>query len=260
MRKGEKAHVTLSFSQVMSRPSYAELDPRPRVLSKNVFQRGNPNLSREIWDVYSMSYVLPQSGIILFGDMVSRLNMVIYNETPVDGNGQTFITPANSSDRQNTAGVGATVRRGGDRWNYSITNQVFYRINPPALNVENMLTCWLSLRGSLTNIFRSGTDLSFYGLFKTAQQHTNENHRPSFYSFFDFSRNVGRGTTLGLKIADPWGIYREKTRYTYDAGAFRNENTRPDQRSFNLYFSQKFGSDKVKSAKKLDVGDGRLGY
>jgi len=125
------------------------------------------------------------------------------------------------------------------------------------LKVKNMRTNWLNLQASLRNIFLSGTDLSFYGLFKTAQQHTNEKHRPSF---IDFSRNFGRGTTLGLKINDPWNLYREKMRYTYDAGAFRNENIHDDARTFSLYFSQKFGSDKVKSAKKLNVGDSRLGY
>jgi len=168
--------------------------------------------------------------------------------------------PYNSRDRQNTAGVGATVRRGGERWNYSVTNQLVYRANSPDLNVGNMLSYWLNLDVSLRNLFGTGTDLSFFGGGKTADQDTNKKMRSLFYSFFDFSRNVGRGTTLGLKIVDPWDIYREKSRYTYDAGAFRNENTRPDQRSFNLYFSQKIGSDKVKSAKKLDVGDSRLGY
>jgi|GEM_PF-2137814 len=260
MRKGEKAQLTLSFSQMMSRPSYAELDPRPQVLSKNTFQRGNPNLSREIWDVYSVNYVLPQSGVMLFGSMGSLSNMVIYNESPVDGNGQTFIVPYNSRERQNTWVAGATVRRGGERWNYSVTNQLVYRANSPATNVENMLSYWVNLDASLRNIFGSGTNLSFFGGFKTADQDTNEKFRSLFYSFFDFSRNFGRGTTLGLKTVDPWGLYREKIRYTYDAGAFRDENGRGDMRSISFYFSQKIGSDKVKSAKKLDVGDSRLGY
>jgi len=260
LRKGEKAQLTLSFSQNMYRPSYAELDPRPHAMSKNVFQRGNPGLSREIWDVYFVNYVLPQSGIILFGEVVSMSNLIIYEESPVDGSGQTFIMPVNSRERQHSVLAGVTVRRSGERWNYSLTNQFIYDINSPDLKVKNMPTNWLTLQASLRNIFRSGTDLSFYGLFKTAQQRTNEKHRPSFFSSFDFSRNFGRGTTLGLKIEDPWDAYRKKIRYTYDAGAFRNENIQPDVRSFGLYFSQKFGSDKVKSAKKLNVGDSRLGY
>ncbi|MCT1531339.1 TonB-dependent receptor [Sphingobacterium daejeonense] len=257
INKSENGQLMLGYSRQLNRPTYLDLNPVISAVSKNVFQQGNPELEPEIWDSYSINYVL-KSGIMIFGRILSNSNLIMYNETQAVDNEQTLIIPTNIDATQNSYIAGATIRKKLGKLNYSLTHNFLYADNPSVINSKNSFIYKVVVSSNLKNVFNSGIDLSFYGTFRTAQYNLNERKNPYVRYYFDFTKSFKNDTNFGLKIENPFIAFKSKTYFTYGSGAFRNEVYSPDIRSFSVYFSKKFGKKKLRSAQKIDNEDERM--
>jgi hypothetical protein len=246
--------VVLSYNRKIARPSFSMMNPFKFFTSPQTYQEGNPDLTPNYINSYSLKYTRKQS-YIDFQHTYSK--------------GQ-FVQEAFQDDETKILGYyyinfGSVARYRLSIyhpiqlfawWKVSLNGSVNYNDNESLLNGENFSKRYWSYSGSIHNTFTITKSLSadLYSNINSGSWYSTLRIKSRGYLEASVTQQLWNDRAyISLGVTDPfrWNTFRSENIY-------KNINERTKEinnaRTLKISFQYKFGSDKIRKNRSRSTG------